>query len=65
MIQCKENVFIVFFLSVILNDSVCKMGKNYYPWLLLEEYKYIVEEKKIEKSINYDIEISSNESDKE
>ena len=60
-----QRGFYCIFLSVILNNSVCKMGKNYYQWVLLEEYKYIVEEKKIEKSINYDIEISSNEADKE
>ena len=36
------------FLSVVLIDSVFKMGKNYYPRVFLEECKYIVKEKKVE-----------------
>ena len=33
-------------LSVVLIDSVFEMGKNYYPQVLLEEYKCIVKEKR-------------------
>ena len=36
-----------------------RTGKNYYPQVLLEEYKYVVKEKKIPKYIIDDIEISS------
>lgn len=34
------------FLSVMLIDSVFKMGKNYFPQVFLEECKYIVKTKK-------------------
>ena len=34
------------FLSVMLIDSVFKMGKNYFPQVFLEECKYIVKIKK-------------------
>ena len=40
-------------------DSVLRTGKNYYPQLFLEEYKYVVIENKIHKYIIGDIEISS------
>ena len=33
-------------LSVILIDSVFRTGKNYYPQVFLEEYKYVVKEKR-------------------
>ena len=29
-------------LSMVLIDSVFKMGKNYYPQVLLKKYKYII-----------------------
>ena len=32
--------------SVVLIDSVFKMGKSYYSQVLLKECKYIVKEKK-------------------
>ena len=51
-------------LSVILIDSVFRMGKNYYPQLFSEECKYVVKEKKMPKCIIDDIEISS-DSDRE
>ena len=41
-----------------------RTGKNYYPQVLLEEYKYVVKEKKIPKYIIDNIEISS-DSDRE
>ena len=53
--------------SVILLDSVYKKDKNYYPQVLLEECKYVVKERKksIKRFINDNIEISSDDSDKE
>ena len=55
-------------LSVILINSVIRSGENYYPQVFLEEYKYVVEEKKAEKKmpefITDNIEISS-DSDRE
>ena len=55
-------------LSVILINSVIRSGENYYPQVFLEEYKYVVEEKKPEKKmpefITDNIEISS-DSDRE
>ena len=46
-------------MSVILINSVFRVGKNYYPHVFLEESKYVVKEKKIPKYIIDDIEISS------
>ena len=40
-------------------DSVFRTGKNYYQQVLLEECKYVVQEKKIPKYIIDDIEIFS------
>ena len=51
-------------MSVTLTDSVFRTGKNYYPQVCLEAYKYVVKENKIPKYIIDDIEISS-DSDKE
>ena len=48
----------------MLLDSVFRTGKNYYPQVLLEECKYVFQEKKIPKYIIDDIEISS-DSDRE
>ena len=31
MIECQKKVLVVFFLSVILIDSVFEAGENYYP----------------------------------
>ena len=50
-------------LSVILTNSVFRTGKNYYPWVFLEECEYVVKEKKIPMYI-INIEISS-DSDRE
>ena len=44
-------------LSLILIDSVYKKDKNYYPQVFLEEFKYIIKEKKKSKFITDDIEI--------
>ena len=46
-------------LSVILIDSVFRTGNNYYPQVFLEEYKYVVKEKKMPEYITSDIEISA------
>ena len=40
-------------------DSVFRTGKIYYPQVFLEEWKYVIKEKKIPKDIIEDIEISS------
>ena len=52
-------------LSVILIDSVFRRGKNYYPQDFLEVCKFVVKEKKMHEYITDDIEISSNDSDRE
>ena len=44
-------------LSVILIDSVFKMGKIYHPQVILEECKYIVNEKVTSRFISDDLEI--------
>ena len=49
---------------MILLDSVFRTGKNYYSQVSLEEYKYVVKEKKIPKYITDDTEMSS-DSDRE
>ena len=46
-------------LSVILINSIFGTGKNYYPQVVLEEYRYAFKEKKIPKYIIDDIETSS------
>ena len=46
-------------LSVTLIDSLFRADKNYYPRVFLEEFKYVVNEKKIPEYITDDIEISS------
>ena len=59
----KENCSFKY-LSLILLDSVIKMGKSYYPETLLEECKYKLTKKKIE-DLNTDDFDSSSESDGE
>ena len=46
-------------LSVILIDSAFRTSKNYYPQVISEECKYVVEEKKIPKYIIDNIKICS------
>ena len=48
-----------------MTDSVYEKDKNYYPQVFLVEFKYVVKEKKTSKFITYDIEISSDDSDRE
>ena len=50
---------------VLLIDSVFKMNKNYYLKLLLEECKYIVKEKEVTRRNTEDLEMPSDESEKE
>ena len=45
-------------MSVILIDSLFRIGRNYCPQVFLEEYKHAVEEKKITENIIYDLESS-------
>ena len=53
------------FLSVMLIDSVFKIRKNNYPPAFLRECEYMVKEKKINRHIEDDREISSDDSDEE
>ena len=39
------------------------MGKNYYPHVFLEEFKYVVKESKMTKFINDEFEITFDETD--
>ena len=48
-----------------IGNSVFRTGKNYYPQVFLEECKYVIKEKKMDKYITEDIEISSDKSDYE
>ena len=59
----KDSKFI--YLSVILIDSVCRACKNYYPQVFVEECKYFVKEKKMPEYITDNIEISSDDFDRE
>ena len=45
--------------------SVIRVNKKYYPQALLEEYKYIIKNNKIENHVNDNLDLSSsdNESD--
>ena len=51
--------------SVVLIDSVFRIGKSYYPQVFLEQCKCVFKEEKMPKYIIEDIEVSSSESDKE
>lgn len=48
-----------------MTTSVTEIGKNYCPQLFLKECEFIVKEKKINKYINDDLELSLDESDEE
>lgn len=50
-------------LSLVLTASILKMSKSYYPQLLLEEFKYIVKERKVTRHITEDLEYSDDDSD--
>ena len=46
---CLNIILIIFFFSIILTDSVFAIDKNYYPKVFLEEYKDLVQERKLAK----------------
>ena len=51
-------------LSLIMLDSIVKVGKKYYPQVFLEECKYVKRKNKMVNYINDDLEIhSSDEND--
>ena len=50
-------------LSLIMLDSVVKIGKKYYPQVFLEECKYVKRKNKMFNYINYDLEITSSDDD--
>ena len=50
-------------LSLIMLDSVIKVGKKYYPQVFLEEFKYVKRKNKIFNYINDDLEITSSDDD--
>ena len=50
-------------LSLIMLDSVLKVGKEYYPQVFLEECKYIKRKNKMFDYINDDLEITSSDDD--
>ena len=53
-------------LSLIMLESVIKMGKKHYPQTVLEECKYEIKKRKMENFINDDFDSnSSDESDNE
>ena len=52
-------------LSVILNDSVFKMSENYHTVVVLEKWEYIFQDKKINRSVNGNLETYSDDSDTE
>ena len=50
-------------LSIIILDSVIKANKKYYPLILLEECKYVLQKTKTENLIHDDLEKSESDSD--
>ena len=50
-------------LSLIMLDSVVKVGKKYYPEVFLEECKYVKRKNKIFNHINDDLEMTSSDDD--
>ena len=55
----------MYYLTVILIDSVYRKDENYYPQVFLEECKYVVKERKMSVFITDKIEIFSDDFDKE
>ena len=51
-------------LSAIQIDSAFKMGKNYYPQVILDECKYIVQEKEKTRYAVHDLQFSFDDFDK-
>ena len=52
-------------LSLIMLDSVVKVGKKYYPQVFLEESKYVKRKNKMFNYINDDLEMTSSDDDDE
>ena len=52
-------------LSLIMLDSVVKVGKKYYPQVFLEECKYVKRKNKMFHYINDDLEMTSSDDDDE
>ena len=52
----KGSHFLCF--SVILIDSVLKMGKKYYPQVFLDDCKYVVKETKMIQFLYDELEIN-------
>ena len=50
-------------LSLIMLDSVVKVGKKYYPQVFLEECKYVKRKNKMFNYINDDLEMASSDED--
>ena len=50
-------------LSLIMLDSVVKIGKKYYPQVFLEECKYVKRKNKMFDYIDDDLEMSSSDED--
>ena len=50
-------------LSLIMLDSVIRVNKKYYHQTLLQEYKYVIKNNKIENLINDDLDLSSSDND--
>ena len=48
-------------LSLIVLESVIRVSKKYYPQTILEECKYVIRKKKLEKLINDDPNLSSSD----
>ena len=40
-----SKMVLVVFHSLILTDSVFKIGKKYYPGMLVEKWKYLIKER--------------------
>ena len=55
----------MYYLTVILIDSVYRKDENYYPQVFLEECKYVVKERKMSVFITDKIEIFYDDFDKE
>ena len=65
MAKYQKKFLYVYVNHIILIDSVYRIGKNFYPQLILEECKYVVKEKKMSEYIADNIEISSDDSNEE
>ena len=58
--QNTKNRFSIYLLTVILIDSVFRAGQNYYPQEFLQEWKCVVQEKKIPMYTDTEISNDSN-----